>query len=275
MASFDEVVVDEARFPRMFTTFRRSGMYRRCRCAGCPPCRNAAQRLLRGIASSGTLSGLYRPEKWGDRYRVYARPLGSNIVSVLTDVSANPTIVDVSVDPRLEGPIDGDSPAARDGQENEFSLRPLLVKGLTATSRHFANDIQKMTIETPSGTAIDLRKIRFSSQRNVARLAAGEIDQIPASPGIYLVQWSGGQYLGKGDNLRDRIRGHLEGLKRFGANLNAYSLYYSLQSQPRVIEKAILTSLIKIGRRHVPLSPIKDTFNRMTFTNHKREFELY
>jgi hypothetical protein len=277
MTSLDEVIVDELRFPRMFNTLRRGGMYRRCDCAGCPPCRNAAQRLLRGIASSGKPAGFYRPEQWGDRYRVYSRPLGSQTVSVLTDMSTQPTVVDVNV-----GDSNDDTATQlTDGQDEEFALRALIAQGLGPSTQKFAQQVKQMQVIDKDNNRVDLRTIRFSKPFTMDSLnTTNGINQIPKARGIYLIQGPSGQRLGEAgaDHMRDlrsRIQEHVNAYrkKHGAASLPSYRVYYSIQDKPRIIENAILTALTKL-KAHPAGQSVADRFKALNMPGNKqREHE--
>ena len=271
MATLDEVVVDEVRFRRMFNTLRRGGMYRNCGCAGCPPCRNAAQRLLRGIARSGSVGGLYRPQQWGNRYRIFTRPLGSRVVSVLADMSAQPTVVDVNVDSPNDvntsaamstGPygdtlnggtpgMGGPSDAMDEPPQDEVSLGTLLSRRL------------------PSSASAALRGYvqGFSSPVSFQRVQS--IANVPTTRGLYVLQWSTGQYLGKADNLRQRLAQHQGAMRRYGLNPFFYQMFVAnTGTDPRPIEHGILTKLAQqVGG--------VTQFSRLGMTNKNTELEFF
>ena len=258
MSSNDEVLFHELYWPRISGKMQRRGMYRRCGCAGCPPCRDAARRMLRGIVRSPQQSVPFRPDVWGDRYRVFSRALGERRFNVLTDMSGQPTVVDVNVNV-ADGDGDGDASAADtrgiadntsygnaahlhdapdianvDGQE-EVALGSLLAQRLPIPSATLKDKVEASTklIFTGPISVLNLNQ-------NGGRLA------IPSSPGIYLAQWANGQYLGKADNLRARISEHLQAINRFVTNPRLHRFYYCVTNDPRAAEHQILNTLVAL-----------------------------
>lgn len=126
-----ELMLDERRLPAMARTLRRGGLLRPCGCGGCAACSQSAGRLLRGLARAASPLGYYGRPRFGERYRVYRRPLGPRTVHLLADTAAGPApqVVDVGIAP---GPDLGwDSPpnmpsdlspdaVADDGGSGEF-----------------------------------------------------------------------------------------------------------------------------------------------------------
>ena len=292
MSSNDEVLFHELYWPRISGKMQRRGIYRRCGCAGCPPCRDAARRMLRGIVRSPQQSVPFRPDVWGDRYRVFSRALGERTYNVLTDMSAQPTVVDVNVADSSADPNDAndandapaydsphDSGVAADADADtsvaeELSLRQLIAQRVPGNPT-LANKVLGMTVTDDAGAKLDLRTIQLSKPRSMDDLAkrAG-LNQIPAQSGIYLLQWPGGQYLGMGNNLQHRIRSHLQGLKRFTTDLRPFRLFYAvLKGDVRATEKAILQSLLRLSG---PASEsVESRFLRLGMTNQQTEFESF
>lgn len=288
MSAFDEVVIDEVRFPRMFGSMRRAGMYGRCGCAGCPPCRNAAQRLLRGIARSPQASAPYRPDQWGNRYRTLSRRIGRRKVSVLADMDgAAPTVVDVAVgdsdapsfdDARVDmdadgagagsAPIDADAHASADAggddSQGELSLSKLISDGVPDASTAIGSTakLRKLVAEIP--------RTRFPKFTLVENTDASDA---PDTPGLYLIQWPGGQYLGKSNQLRSRIRQHLAALQRYRVTRSLYKFYFAkVSGNVRQVEKQILTELVKTAGSGD--EQIEKKFFLLGMTNKQREFEF-
>lgn len=277
MSAFDEVVIDEVRFPRMFGSMRRAGMYRRCGCAGCPPCRNAAQRLLRGIARSPQASAPYRPDQWGNRYRTLSRRIGRRKVSVLADMDgAAPTVVDVAVDNDGTGALDvptatsvSDAPnsdvafdsSADDAAPDQELLGDMLIKkGPRLTS--LVTRLNAIT-DGPGG-----QPLNFSGPYRADRLTALKMAPNVRGKGLYLIQWKAGHYFGKADMLLKRLAGHVQAIKRYGVDTSEYSIWFAAtKSDPRVIEHTILTL--------VEASFPKFRNTGLTNLNREFEFELF
>ncbi len=291
MSAFDDVVIDEVRWPRMFGSMRRAVMYRRCGCAGCPPCRNAAQRLLRGIARHPQASAPYRPEQWGNRYRMLSRNIGPRRVNVLADMDGDaPTVVDVAVEDApgdaladdaaaVDAPIaDADTAqAASDEPAEELDLQSLIARKVPNTLKARDNvtlvrDVlasKGIPIASPSGKPMILSK-----PISVAALSApGGLNALPNGPGIYLAQWGNGQYFGKANHLRSRISEHLEAINRYVWSPSQFRFYVMpIQGDPRPIEKQVLTALsdlVGTGKE-----TIAARFRMLGMTNKQREFEF-
>jgi hypothetical protein len=248
MAPNDEVLVDELRFGRMFQRLRRAGLYRRCGCAGCAPCAEAAKGLLRGVAQSGRFSGYYRPERWGERYRVYERPTHSGTVSVLTDMAQQPTVVDVNV-------------ASDDMPQEEFTLGDLLEKRLPPGA---SPDLKKfvrteLVPKVPGPEPKKLKPLIF--------LEASWDSPLPETSGLYVIQWNNGQYFGKADILRRRLMEHRTAMLRYGLNPANFQIYYAKLADPRAVEYDVLTAISK------KLGGVKH-FGRVGLTNRQTELEF-
>jgi predicted GIY-YIG superfamily endonuclease len=97
MSAEFEYEIDEVRMPRMFANMRKAGMYRRCACAGCGPCRSQAQSLLRRVSRYGRSRGSFNPQRWGDRFQISSARVGNRLMNVLTDFGGGvPRVVDTS-----------------------------------------------------------------------------------------------------------------------------------------------------------------------------------
>ena len=240
MAHHSEVLVDELRFGRMFNRLQRAGMYRRCGCAGCAPCAESAQRLLRGVAQNGGFSGYYQPDRWGQRYRVFQRPLGVGTVKVLTDMADQPTVVDVNVE-QDDGPQQGEP-------QEEVSLGNVLMR--QASTKH------RLAVEG------------VSRQFPLRFLEVSQMHRVSEGPGLYVIQWPGGQYFGKADRLRRRLLEHSAHMLRYGLNPATRKWYVAhTPGSPRTMEHQILTALAS----HVG-GP--GNFKALAMTNQRTELEL-
>jgi hypothetical protein len=292
MSAFDEVVIDEVRFPRMFGSMRRAGMYRRCGCAGCPPCRNAAQRLLRGIARNPQSSAPYRPERWGNRYRMLSRNIGRRRVNVLADMDgAAPTVVDVAVGdaPNASGVDDAavvdppmadadTSQVASDEPAEELDLQSLLARKIPKTLKTRDNTQLVRDVLIAKGIAVASpagKPMILSKPVSVAALSApGGLNALPNGPGVYLAQWGNGQYFGKANHLRSRISEHLEAINRYVWSPSQFRFYVlPIQGDPRPVEKQVLTALsdlVGTGKETVAAR-----FRLLGMTNKQREFEFF
>jgi hypothetical protein len=292
MSAFDEVVIDEVRFPRMFGSMRRAGMYRRCGCAGCPPCRNAAQRLLRGIARNPQSSAPYRPERWGNRYRTLSRNIGRRRVNVLADMDgAAPTVVDVAVGdaPNASGVDDAavvdppmadadTSQVASDEPAEELDLQSLLARKIPKTLKTRDNTQLVRDVLIAKGIAVASpagKPMILSKPVSVAALSApGGLNALPNGPGVYLAQWGNGQYFGKANHLRSRISEHLEAINRYVWSPSQFRFYVlPIQGDPRPVEKQVLTALsdlVGTGKETVAAR-----FRLLGMTNKQREFEFF
>lgn len=235
MSNHDEIMVDELRFGRMFNRLQRAGMYRRCGCAGCAPCAESARRLLRGVAQSGVFSGFYQPDRWGQRYRVYQRPMSGGTVNVLTDTADQPTVVDVSVEPD-------------DGSQEEVSLGNVLMK--KAPDRH------RVAVEAVSRQF----PLRFREVTQLQRVSEG--------PGLYVIQWGSGQYLGKADRLRRRLLEHSALMLRYGIDPSTRKWYVAhTPGSPQTLEHQILKALASLVGG-------PGNFKALAMTNQRTELEL-
>ena len=246
MSSNDEVLFNELFWPRISGKMQRRGIFRRCGCAGCPPCRAAAQRLLRGIVRSPQQSAPFRPDVWGDRYRVFSRALGPRTFNVLTDMSAQPTVVDVNV-------ADSDFSAADDAGNVNSAHRPDTPDGTNVDDQEEValGNLLAQRLPIPGKALKDKveasAKLIFAGPISVANLNQnGGRLAIPSSPGIYLAQWLNGQYLGKADNLRSRISDHLQAINRFVTNPQFHRFYYYATNDPRATEHRILKTLVAL-----------------------------
>lgn len=238
MAPNDEVLVDELRFGRMFQRLQRAGMFRRCGCAGCAPCAESAQRLLSGVAQGGRFSGYYRPERWGDRYRVYERPTHSGTVSVLTDMAQQPTVVDVNVQ----------AASSEDGDGEEFELlSDLLLRRL------------------PKQVLPSWRQ-QLASRLNKYPLVFTEVKQpslAPATAGLYVIQWRGGQYLGETNNLQKRLQVHQTDWNRHSLSPLPRRMYYVALSNPKTKEHQILKDVAELAGQMLSLPVQRDHFKTL------------
>lgn len=235
MPNHDEILVDELRFGRMFNRLQRAGMYRRCGCAGCAPCAESAQRLLRGVAQSGSFSGYYQPDRWGQRYRVYQRPLGSGTVNVLTDTADQPTVVDVRVDPD-------------DGPQEEYSLGNVLMRQAPASRRGVVEQVSRQFA------------LRFHE--------VTQLQRVSDAPGLYVIQWPGGQYLGKADKMRRRLLEHRALMLRYGIDPTTRKWFVALTpGSPQSLEHQILKALEAVVGG-------VDRFKNLALTNQRTELEL-
>lgn len=276
MNTADEVMVDEVRLPRMFRKMRSAGLYRRCGCAGCAPCVDSARQLLRGIAASAQSVRPYRPERWGNRYRMFSRLLGPRMVDVLADVSAAPTIVDVNVHPApdSEPPDDAPEPADADaGGEGELPLATLLARRIPAdlTARGSTRPLRDLVA---SAGIPGVPAISFAPPLGMAALtAAGGLARLPTGPGLYLVQWNSGQYLGIARSLRSRIAQHVDSLQRLVRNPSHYRFHVAaVGGDPRAVEKQVLTALANlVGSER---DPVASRLARLGLTNRQREIGL-
>jgi hypothetical protein len=238
MTDQENVVVDEARFGRMLGNLRRAGMYRHCSCAGCGDCGQAARKLLQSIVARGQFAGVYRPQQLGQRFHVYQYPLRDKQVNVLTDTAGVPTVVDVNVDN-----VDSDSEP-----QEELGLGSLLAKKLPSSA--------PQKVRTFLGTFTPTATPLFQFVSGIAK--------VPKTKGLYVLQWPNGQYLGKADNLYDRLLKHQQSMRRFGLNPTHYKMYVATTAgDPRSVEKNILETLAKqIGgvgnfRRQLGMTNIK------------------
>lgn len=295
MSAMDEVVIDELRWPRMFGSMRRAGMYRRCGCAGCPPCRNAAQRLLRGIARYPQLSALYRPDQWGNRYRMLSRNIGQRRVSVLADMDGDaPTVVDVAVgDTPMDAPLDarrddalpddgpmpdGDSSqGASDEPAEELDLQSLLARKIPkALKSRGGGALVRDVLLTQGIPAVSTptKPMIFSKPISVAALnAPGGLSTLSNGPGVYIAQWGNGQYFGKANHLRSRISEHLEAINRYVWTPSQFRFYVlATPGDPRAIEKQVLTALNDLVGTGT--EPVAARFRMLGMTNKQREFEF-
>ena len=284
MERLEEVEIDEMRLPRIFSAMRRGGLYSRCRCAGCPPCLDAARRLLRGIANSSQTSSPYRPERWGDRYRTLSRTLGPRVVSVLTDMSATPTVVDVNVRPAEDSggaqagagslPDSWDSDAGDGGVHGELPLNGLLAARIPAALRTRDGSEPLKDLVGKKGIP-GVPSILFKGPFTVGALnRPGALDAIHRGPGLYLAQWGAGQYLGMAHDLRTRIPQHLEAINRFVRNARDYRFYIApLGGDPRPTERRILEALVAlVGTNR---DSVASRFARLGMTNRQREVEFF
>jgi hypothetical protein len=267
MAFTDEVMIDELRFPRMVSRLRKGRMISRCNCVGCPPCKQRARRLVRGIVRNPQLSKPYRPEVWGDRFRQLTRWFGNRAVNVITDNAQTPSVLDVDVGNRndIDSPDDVDAASAPpdydDSAENADSSGEEFEAIGTLLEKH-SKARQGLALGT--GGALGRQFVKIRGTGSLSSLAR----KLPTGPGVYLIQWRGGQYLGKSDNLQSRVLDHAAGLERFRRMSFDFDLYYSAAPNPRDAESNIFMALK--SRLSAP-SPI-ETFRPIGMTN--KSFEL-
>ena len=147
------------------------------------------------------------------------------MIHVLTDLSESPRVVDVRVErahtaaPRIKG-----------AAEEEIGLGPLLEKRLPSAAPETLR--QYLRGYAPQGAP------QFNLVRSIAR--------VPTKPGLYVLQWSRGQYLGKADNLRDRLVQHQGSMRRYGLNPFHFQMYVAtMTSNPRKLDLAAFEALYR------------------------------
>lgn len=241
------VEIDPARFPRMFTRLRQGGLYRHCDCAGDCDCQGAARRLLRQVVQRGQDLGALRATRSGSRYRVFEYPVRDRSVKVVADLRDGPVVMDAHVTPSVAQAGDGET-------EQEVDVGALLTRRLpSAVPQHIRAKVQ--SFQPPPGTP------QLVLMRSIAT--------VPSKPGLYVLQWSGGQYLGKADNLRKRLTQHQAAMRRLGLNPMHYQMYVGVTAaDPRPMERAILQALAQLAGG-------SDKFRRLGMTNQQTELEWW
>lgn len=179
MSSLRDAVIDEVRWPRMFQTLRRAGLYRDCGCAGCGSCQAAARRFVLGVARGARRTRWTSVNDAPARRTIYGRAYGGRRFGFLVDGWPHPTILDLVAEP---------APNDEAVEEHEGGLWATAIqKGRKwpdeAASKEWQKDIWPAHIwESDNG------------KKGVVTFA--DIEKVPKESGLYLIVWPHGAYLG-------------------------------------------------------------------------------
>lgn len=240
------VAIDRQRMQSIMHKLKDGGLYEDCHCdsTGCR-CATGVRRLLQRAVERGQYAGLYRPDRTGDRYRVYRYPLQGRWLSVMADQRDRPTVVDVGF---TTGDLGGHAADGSMQVSDEVGLGALMA---TKASHGYKGKLRDFK---PAGNPT------FTKVASPSAAGAGK--------GLYLLQWDGGQYFGKADNLQRRLTQHQASMKRYGVDPEKYAIYIASASDPRSAEHAILKGLLKIAGGSLA------NFARLGLTNQQTELEF-
>jgi hypothetical protein len=240
MDTLREVVIDEARWPRMFAKLRRAGMYRSCGCTGCGDCQAAARRFITGLARSAHAAGSRNA-----RYPIYSRSLGERQFHLTVDTQDQPLVVDITTDSAQVGPS---------GDEELWS-------DIIGKRANWPTGVARSDVQAALHNAVVLPELR---RRIITRQWRGNIgwssiaSGVPSLDGnvplrgLYLVIWPSGAYLGsaRGERrtIQGRLREHRLGLERFDKVDPEHRIWWlplseMTPAQIESIETALLTHI--------------------------------
>lgn len=233
MDTLREVVIDEARWPRMFAKLRRAGYYASCGCAGCKTCDGAARRFTLGLARTsrrdrGQVQG--QPSRWTGHF-------GRNRMGFLIDDSV-PALVDVQ--PQASLPEDA-------GEEQEGNWVPAL-RGRAVWPPSYLAPVVEGVPQAVHGTAVS----SFSWR---GPIPLHQYQRLPKTRGLYLIVWPNGAYLGSAtssEGLRGRVRDHRNNFYKMNYNhpllqIFEYRVYYlelGSSDEARTLEVRYLNAII-------------------------------
>lgn len=262
MDTLREVVIDEARWPRMFAKLRRAGMYSTCGCAGCTSCQRAAKRFVRGIGRHGAIrapSGIHAQWNRGG-YGVVSQSVGDGVLHVLINGDEAPTISDLaytSYDIETEVPLRDVVNAHLTWQLTPAKRRDLL----SAWGEDRSRDVWM-------GPA---RLFGFPERLTSEQRASLK------RPGLYLIYWPTGHYVGKAEaqSLESRIGQHVREIRSMcGSSVKHQVFWLPLNPNQgiKAREEKLHRNIIEVARRTVG-DPRKlsqeQLFRIMGFTNAK------
>lgn len=240
MSSLRDAVIDEVRWPRMFQTLRRAGLYRDCGCAGCGSCQAAARRFLLGSARTAYFRG-FTPSSRNAAVARFERPLGHRSLSLLAERQRGwPTIVNVS--------LASNRPEAW-GEDDEGSW-PQAIAGRTWPSSAHVRRLTSVPFNVGAAPT-------HSWKGPVLLSDYARPNALPRAPGLYLLIWADGAYLGSATSsggIYQRIREHHEGVLRLSygpPEPSKYKVYY-LQlrngDEARDFERRYLNAIIHFNQ---------------------------
>ncbi|QTN24334.1 hypothetical protein HZ992_04860 [Rhizobacter sp. AJA081-3] len=202
MDTLREVVIDEARWPRMFAKLRRAGMYSSCGCAGCGGCQAAAQRFVRGIARGARYVGAWGGRPQGGPLSVFRSILAPRPMNVLVGGdAAAPAVIDISIDPIAlgEGVEEHEDPTWRAAIASR-AWRAGAAPRLSAIPEKIPGHPQSRWQGPVS--FLDISR------------AGPNLDRVlPPKRGLYLIVWPHGAYLGlsaQHKGIQARVLDHLK-----------------------------------------------------------------
>ncbi len=212
MDRLQEVVIDEARWPRMFAKLRRAGFRARCGCYGCESCQTKARRFVRGLSQESSYTGSYIPYQRGSRLVTIDRDFGNRRVGLLIDMRREPKVIDISIRPENDNEqAEVVTAMGEDTVWNAAIDYRSKWPGGEATKRHLKSVPKTIMEEDYPNIATGLAWVGFATFEDLSRL--------PSDPGLYLIVWENGAYLGStGDSqgIQNRVKQHLAAFKKIG-----------------------------------------------------------
>ncbi len=261
MDTLREVVIDEARWPRMFAKLQRAGMYSSCGCAGCGRCQDAARRLVRGVARIGQFSR--SPELGADR-ATSRWAIGDRSIHLTRMGSGGSTIVDVDVERASAG---------ASAEDDELTLKGVLTSVATHVKSDPGRQSARSALDIAIASASEHAGLKSRGLADIwSRKWEGPLSQVAmrnrsegdfkdATSGLYLWLWRRGRYLGSTVNLRKRTFEHLKCFEEFNLSdrpsLRVYwlplkkpaSVRQSDEEWLKDIEERVLTAIAEAGAR--------------------------
>jgi hypothetical protein len=171
MNSLRDAVIDERRWPKMFQTLRRVGLYSSCGCVGCGACQAAARWFVLGVARGARQRARAGVLDSPRRRATYDRAFGGRRFGFLVDPWPQPTIVDLAAEPA--------------GEEEDEGGRWLDA----INSRNWPGP---QTRERLQNLGTDLQGDVWKGP-----VTFMDVSSVPKEAGLYLIAWDHGAYLGK------------------------------------------------------------------------------
>lgn len=99
MNTLQNVVIDEARWPRIYANLRRAGFNLRCSCNGCASCQARAKRFMFQLAHSAqSYRSIINNRSRHSDIIILRKQVGSRCYSLFVRTSSPPRIIDLNVD---------------------------------------------------------------------------------------------------------------------------------------------------------------------------------